>query len=239
MPISARRNRASRSSSSVVISTPATRTLPALARSSPASTISRLVLPEPDLPTSPTASPEARSSETPRRMLTGPPGAGRVRCRSRIRTSAPAASSAPAGTGGATMRSIPPPYRTVLPRREVMRALGGLALLGLAAGAAASPRLLILGDSLTAGFGLAAAEGFQAQLRAALQTHGRAVMLIDAAVSGDTCAGGRARLDWALADGADAALVELGGNDALRGTDPQECAADLAAILDTLAARHI
>ena len=64
-------------------------------------------------------------------------------------------------------------------------------------------------------------------------------MLIDGAVSGDTTAGGRARLDWALSDGADAAIVELGGNDGLRGIDPRDTRANLTAILDALAARHI
>ena len=103
---------------------------------------------------------------------------------------------------------------------------------GLAAG---RPRLLILGDSLTAGYGLARSEGFQAQLQAKFPT----VTLIDAAVSGDTTAGGLARLDWALADGADAALVELGGNDGLRGIDPKDTQANLTAILDALASKHI
>ncbi len=85
------------------------------------------------------------------------------------------------------------------------------------AGAAA-----VLGDSLAAGYGLAAADGFQGQLAAALRARGHDVMLVDAAVSGDTAAGGRARLDWALGGGADAALVELGANDGLRGTRPAE-----------------
>jgi acyl-CoA thioesterase I len=101
-------------------------------------------------------------------------------------------------------------------------------------------RLLILGDSLSAGFGLAEEEGFQAQLLAALRAHGRDVTLIDAAVSGDTTAGGRARLAWALGDdGADAAFVELGANDGLRGVDPAEMEENLTAILDTLAQRRI
>ncbi len=106
--------------------------------------------------------------------------------------------------------------------------------------APAPPRLLILGDSLTAGYGLAAPDAFQAQLAAALRNQHRGVALVDAAVSGDTSAGGLARIDWALGDGgADAALVELGGNDGLRGTDPRETEANLAAILDNLARRHI
>ena len=105
--------------------------------------------------------------------------------------------------------------------------------------AEAGTKLLVLGDSLTAGYGLPHEEGFQARLRAALATEGFQVTIIDAAVSGDTSAGGRARLDWVLADGADAAIVELGANDGLRGLDPGKMEANLTAILDTLAARHI
>lgn len=99
----------------------------------------------------------------------------------------------------------------------------------------AKPKLLVLGDSLSAGYGLAHADGFQVRLSEAFPQ----VMLIDAAVSGDTTAGGLARLDWALADGADAAIVELGGNDGLRGIDPRNTRDNLTAILDALAARHI
>jgi acyl-CoA thioesterase I len=104
---------------------------------------------------------------------------------------------------------------------------------------AAPARLLVLGDSLSAGYGLAQADGFEAQLAAALRAHGHDVKILDGAVSGDTTAGGRARLDWALGDGADAAIVELGANDGLRGTEPREMEANLAAILDALAAKHI
>jgi acyl-CoA thioesterase I len=100
-------------------------------------------------------------------------------------------------------------------------------------------RLLVLGDSLSAGYGLAHADGFEVQLQTALQARGHDVTIIDGAVSGDTTAGGRARLDWVLADGADAAIVELGANDGLRGVDPKEMEANLTAILDALAAKHI
>jgi acyl-CoA thioesterase-1 len=99
--------------------------------------------------------------------------------------------------------------------------------------------LLVLGDSLTAGHGLAQKDGFQAQLTAALAAVGRQVEIVDGAVSGDTTEDGRARLSWALGDGADAAIVELGANDGLRGIDPKVMQANLTAILDTLAARHI
>jgi acyl-CoA thioesterase I len=104
---------------------------------------------------------------------------------------------------------------------------------------AAPVRLLILGDSLTAGYGLPHADGFEAQLQQALHAHGHDVDIIDGAVSGDTSAGGRARLDWVLGGGADAAIVELGANDGLRGLDPHDMEANLTAILNTLAAKHI
>ncbi|WP_428540524.1 arylesterase [Rhodopila sp.] len=104
---------------------------------------------------------------------------------------------------------------------------------------AAAPRLLILGDSLSAGFGLPHSDGFEAQLQQALKARGHDVSIVDGAVSGDTSAGGRARLDWTVGDGVDAAIVELGANDGLRGLDPKAMQANLTAILDDLAARHI
>ncbi len=117
--------------------------------------------------------------------------------------------------------------------------LGVLAFLTAAPAQARTTRILVLGDSLTAGYGLSQPEGFQAVMQAALRSRGLDVTLVDAAVSGDTTAGGRARLDWALGDGVDAALVELGANDALRGTSPANMEANLAAILDTLTARKL
>ena len=104
---------------------------------------------------------------------------------------------------------------------------------------AAPPRLLVLGDSLSAGYGLPHEEGFEVQLQRALAAHGHPVTIIDGAVSGDTSAGGLARLDWTLGGGADAAIVELGANDGLRGLDPKDMDANLTAILDDLAAKHI
>jgi acyl-CoA thioesterase-1 len=104
---------------------------------------------------------------------------------------------------------------------------------------AAPPRLLVLGDSLSAGYGLPHDQGFEVQLQQALQASGHDVTIIDGAVSGDTSAGGRSRLDWTLGDGADAAIVELGANDGLRGVDPKDMEANLTAILDELAAKHI
>lgn len=116
-----------------------------------------------------------------------------------------------------------------------------LVLVGLspAIGQARPVKLLVFGDSLAAGYGLPAPDAFQAQLAAALRADGRDVVILDGGVSGDTSAGGRSRLDWALADAPDAVLVELGGNDGLRATPPAEMEANLGAILDTLAARHL
>ncbi|MBN8871475.1 MAG: arylesterase [Rhodospirillales bacterium] len=118
-------------------------------------------------------------------------------------------------------------------------AAAGTALLRPTRAHAAPIRLLVLGDSLSAGYGLPHEDGFERQLQLALSARGHDVTIIDGAVSGDTSAGGRARLDWVLGDGADAALVELGANDGLRGLDPKEMEANLTAILDALAAKHI
>lgn len=100
-------------------------------------------------------------------------------------------------------------------------------------------RLMMLGDSITAGYGLPRGQGLPARLEAALRERGREVRVIDAGVSGDTTAGGRARLDWALADRPDAVIVALGGNDGLRGIEPRASAANLTAILDALKQRNL
>jgi acyl-CoA thioesterase-1 len=95
-------------------------------------------------------------------------------------------------------------------------------------------RLLVLGDSLSAGYGLQPEDSFPAQLEDAIYDAGYDVRVINAGVSGDTTAGGLSRLDWALADKPHIVLVELGGNDALRGLPPAETFANLDAILARL-----
>lgn len=100
-------------------------------------------------------------------------------------------------------------------------------------------RLLALGDSLTAGYGLAKSDGFTEQLQAALRAEGLDVVVINAGVSGDTSAGGRSRLDWALADEPDAVIVELGANDGLRGVEPRVTHGNLDAILSRLTAEKL
>jgi len=100
-------------------------------------------------------------------------------------------------------------------------------------------RIVALGDSLTAGYGLPDHEGFVPRLQAALAAKGIAADIANAGVSGDTASDGLARLDWSVPAGTDAVIVELGANDMLRGIDPQVTRNALDAILVRLAQRHI
>jgi acyl-CoA thioesterase-1 len=121
-------------------------------------------------------------------------------------------------------------------------ACGLAVLLGAAPGRAAAPpplEILAFGDSLFAGYGVAPADGFPAQLERALKADGRAVRVVNAAVSGDTTEDGLARLDWSLADKPGLVLLELGANDALRGLDPDRARANLDLILARLKAAGI
>jgi len=99
--------------------------------------------------------------------------------------------------------------------------------------------LVALGDSLTAGYMLPAADAFPARLEAALRASGRDVRIINAGVSGDTATAGLDRLDWSVPDGTDGVILELGANDALRGIDPAITEAALDAIITLLNARKI
>ncbi len=108
--------------------------------------------------------------------------------------------------------------------------------LGPAHAQSAPVRIAVLGDSLAAGYGVKPAESFPSRLEAALKAQGRAVTILNHGVSGDTTAGGLDRIDWMLADKPDIVLVELGGNDALRGTDPAVTEKNLAAIVEKLRA---
>ena len=99
-----------------------------------------------------------------------------------------------------------------------------------------SLKILALGDSLTAGYGLGPGDGFTDQLQDRFdKTYGVGeIVIINAGVSGDTTRGGLARLDWALADAPDLVMVALGGNDMLRGLEPAETLSNLSQILETL-----
>jgi acyl-CoA thioesterase-1 len=113
-------------------------------------------------------------------------------------------------------------------------------LLALAPSRAAEPvKIVALGDSLTAGYGLPGAEAFPTKLQAVLNAKGIAVTVANAGVSGDTASGGLERLDWSVPADAGAVIVELGANDALRGLDPKLTEKALDAILTKLAARHL
>jgi len=100
-------------------------------------------------------------------------------------------------------------------------------------------KLVVLGDSLSAGLGLMGNEAFPAKLQKALKDQGVDVEMTNAGVSGDTSSGGRDRLDWSVADGTEAVIVELGANDALRGMDPAITRAALTEIVTRLKARGI
>jgi acyl-CoA thioesterase-1 len=115
-----------------------------------------------------------------------------------------------------------------------------LAVLCLAGTAAAAPiKILAIGTSLTQGYGLPPGTEIPAVLQAELKKKGIDATVINAGVSGDTSAGGLSRLDWSLADHPNAAMIELGSNDALRGIEPASTERNLSAIIGQLTARHI
>jgi acyl-CoA thioesterase-1 len=117
---------------------------------------------------------------------------------------------------------------------------GGLLMAGPAFAQAAKPvKMVVLGDSLSAGLGLAASAAFPVRLQKALKAKGIEVDMINAGVSGDTTSGGRDRLDWSVPEGTEAVILELGANDALRGIDPKVTRAALTEILTRLQARKI
>jgi len=123
----------------------------------------------------------------------------------------------------------------------------GLTLMGagparaqMSAAVGAQPiKMVVLGDSLSAGYGLSGSDAFPAKLQKALKVKGIEVDMINAGVSGDTASGGRDRLDWSVPEGTRAVIVELGANDALRGTDPAVTRAALTDIVTRLKGRGI
>ena len=110
---------------------------------------------------------------------------------------------------------------------------------GTAVAMAKPVKMVVLGDSLSAGYGLPAPAAFPVRLQKALEAKGIAVDMINAGVSGDTTSGGRERLDWSVPEGTEAVIIELGANDALRGTDPAVTRAALSDIVTKLKARKI
>jgi acyl-CoA thioesterase-1 len=100
-------------------------------------------------------------------------------------------------------------------------------------------KIVALGDSLTAGYGLGAGDGFTDRLQARLKADGLEATVVNAGVSGDTSKGGLARLDWSVPDDTTLVILELGANDALRGIEPAQTRANLDAMLTRLKARNI
>ena len=135
-------------------------------------------------------------------------------------------------------------YGRTLPGVKIGRWVAAVTLASvLAAPVAAAPdrtlNIVALGDSLTAGYGLAASEAFPARLQRALAAKGISAEIANAGVSGDTTSGGLARFDWSVPDGTDAVILELGANDALRGVDPKVTRGALEGMLRRLGERHI
>jgi acyl-CoA thioesterase-1 len=161
--------------------------------------------------------------------------------------------SVPANDEGSMRLSMARSYGTFgsaverLSRMFVHMLVLGLALMGLEPAFAqtssaieARPiKMVVLGDSLSAGLGLSGSDAFPAKLQKALKANGIEVEMTNAGVSGDTSSGGRDRLDWSVPKGTQAVIVELGANDALRGTDPAVTRAALTDIVVRLKARGI
>ena len=116
-------------------------------------------------------------------------------------------------------------------RRAFLASAAALALAGGPVSARPLPRILAFGDSLTAGYGLAAGEGLVPVLSDWLADHGQPARIVNGGLSGETTYGGRVRIGWSLRRGADAVMVELGGNDMLAGFPPAQAEANLDAIL--------
>jgi acyl-CoA thioesterase-1 len=131
------------------------------------------------------------------------------------------------GAGPPESRAVPP-----FPQRPAEKAKSS-AITG------AGPRIVILGDSLTAGLGLPVTQSYPALLQQRLKDEGSNYQIVNAGVSGDTSAGGLSRLDWALEGDVKVLIVALGGNDGLRGLPPAQLEENLAAIITRAQARGI
>ncbi|MCP4185451.1 MAG: arylesterase [Hyphomicrobiales bacterium] len=114
-----------------------------------------------------------------------------------------------------------------------------LILMATKPSSAEEKNIVVLGDSLVAGYGLAPGEAFPEQLSRLLKDKGIEANIINAGVSGDTTAGGLARLDWSIQQGTDAVIIELGANDVLRGIAPTQTQNNLESIIQNLKKRNI
>jgi acyl-CoA thioesterase-1 len=141
---------------------------------------------------------------------------------------------------GICFAAVERPVRSFLFMLALALSATTLALPATAQTQVAKPvKMVVLGDSLSAGLGLSGSAAFPARLQKALKAKGIEVDMINAGVSGDTTSGGRDRLDWSVPEGTEAVVLELGANDALRGIDPKVTRAALTEILTRLQARKI
>jgi len=124
-------------------------------------------------------------------------------------------------------------------RFKRMLSMIGAFVFSVAMAHAAPIKILALGTSLTQGYGVPPGQDFTVVLQDRLHAEHIDATLINAGVSGDTSAGGLSRLDWSLADHPDAAIIELGSNDALRGQSPAQTEANIAAVLTKLKGAHV
>src|SRR5690625_4954539 len=209
MPMRARRRRASASSPAAVRSVPRTCTWPFVAHSSPPMIISREDLPEPEGPVTATRSPLEISKLMSRRISTLPAAPGKL---------SPSSCSFITGSLMSAARSLAARQITARPiaaaRYAATLLIRKLAIIALAlallipSAEARTLRLIAFGDSLTSGYGLPAEQGFTAQLQHWLEERDHDVEVVNMGVAGDTTTGGLARLEWALAEGADAVRSE-------------------------------
>ncbi|HEY5046643.1 MAG TPA: arylesterase [Rhizomicrobium sp.] len=123
--------------------------------------------------------------------------------------------------------------------KHLLLCVGSLAALWSESALAGSIKILAFGTSLTQGYGVPAGSEFTEMLQARLKAAGIDAKVINAGVSGDTSADGVSRLDWSLADRPDAAIVEMGSNDALRGLEPKDTEKNLSILLGRLRGAHI
>ena len=143
------------------------------------------------------------------------------------------------GTSGGVVERLCALFEHMLVWGLLLTAAGPAIAQSSAASSGAPIKMVVLGDSLSAGFGLSGSDAFPAKLQKALKAKGIAVDMVNAGVSGDTSSGGRDRLDWSVAEGTEGVIVELGANDALRGIDPDLTRAALTDIVTRLKARKI
>src|SRR5664279_635968 len=254
MPIWRPRKRASASSSRALNAVPPTTTSPLSGRSSPAITISSVDFPEPEGPIRPIASPWVTRRLMSLRIWTRAAPVPSERLTFEIEM---VSGEKPASDEGSMRLSMVRSYGTsagLVERRarwfvHILVLMVGLMTVGtvnaqssIASEAKANDKpikMLVLGDSLSAGLGLPAAAAFPARLQKALKDRGVDVDMINAGVSGDTSSGGRDRLDWSIPEGTQAVIVELGANDALRGIDPKITRTALTDIVSRLKGRGI